>query len=73
MLVGAIRSPKVSKKLVSDGLADYGSLSRPLIRAPNLIKRLKDGDTGPATCIYCNGCFGPGLKGEGVHCVLDGQ
>ncbi len=32
-----------------------------------------DGNTAPATCIYCNGCFGPGLKGEGVHCIFDGQ
>jgi hypothetical protein len=24
-----------------------------------------------ATCISCNGCFRPGLKGEGIYCVVD--
>lgn len=73
MLVGGIRSPEVSRKLVNDGLADYVSLSRPLIREPNLINRWKDGDTAPAACIHCNGCFGPTLKGEGIRCIFEGQ
>lgn len=70
ILVGGIRSLEVSGKLVSDGLADYVSLCRPLIREPNLINRWKEGDTAPATCINCSGCFGPGLKGIGVQCVI---
>jgi len=70
MLVGGVRSPEVAGKLVSDGLADYVSLCRPLIREPDMIKRWKEGDTTPAACINCNGCFGPGLKGVGVQCIL---
>jgi len=73
LLVGGIRSTEVSERLVIEGLTDYVSLCRPLIREPNLIKRWKDGDTAPAPCIYCNECFGPGLKGEGVHCIFEGQ
>lgn len=73
MLVGGIRSPEVSAALVNDGLADYISLCRPLIREPNLIKRWAEGDMAPAACINCNGCFGPGLKGEGVHCIFEGN
>lgn len=69
LLVGAIRSPEVSESLVIEGLTDYVSFCRPLIREPNLIKRWKDGNTAPAACIYCNGCFGPGLKGNGVQCI----
>ncbi|HKZ17074.1 MAG TPA: NADH:flavin oxidoreductase, partial [Geobacteraceae bacterium] len=69
MLVGGIHSPEVSGKLVTDALADYVSLCRPLIREPHLIKRWKEGDTAPAACIYCNGCFGPGLTGKGVQCI----
>ncbi|MRR58586.1 MAG: NADH:flavin oxidoreductase [Deltaproteobacteria bacterium] len=69
LLVGGIRSPEVSESLVIEGLTDYVSLCRPLIREPNLIKRWKDGTTAPAACIYCNGCFGPGLKGNGVQCI----
>jgi len=70
MLVGGIRTFEVSEKLVSDELADYVSICRPLIREPNLIRRWKAGDTKPARCISCNGCFGPGFKGDGVHCVM---
>jgi len=73
MLVGGIRSPKVSERLVIEGLTDYVSFCRPLIREPDLVKRWKEGNTAPAACIYCNGCFGPGLKREGVHCIFDGQ
>ncbi len=73
MLVGGIRSPEVAEKLVNDGLADYVSLCRPLIREPNLINRWKDGSTAPAACIYCNGCVGPALKGEGVSCIFEKQ
>jgi len=71
MLVGGIHSPEIFGKLVSDDLADYVSLCRPLIREPNLIKRWQDGDTAPGACIYCNGCFGPGLLGKGVQCIAE--
>lgn len=71
MLVGGIRSLEVAEKLLGDELADFVSLCRPLIREPNLINRWKSGDTKPATCISCNGCFGPGIKGGGVKCILE--
>lgn len=71
MLVGGIRSSEVAEQIVREGLADYISMSRPLIREPNLINRWKSGDTEPATCVSCNGCFGAGFKGEGVHCIFE--
>jgi 2,4-dienoyl-CoA reductase-like NADH-dependent reductase (Old Yellow Enzyme family) len=70
ILVGGIRSFEVAQKVVGDRLADYVSICRPLIREPDLIKRWKSGDLKPATCISCNGCFGPGFKGDGVHCIM---
>ena len=36
MLVGGHRTPEVMAKLVEDGVADFISLSRPLIREPGL-------------------------------------
>lgn len=73
LLVGGIRALEVAKDLVSVGLADYISMSRPLIREPDLINRWRSGDTKPATCVSCNGCFGAGFKGEGVHCTFEEQ
>jgi len=69
MLVGGIRSYPVAEQLVDQGLADYVSLCRPLIREPHLIRRWQSGDTSRANCISCNQCFGPARSGEGVHCV----
>jgi len=71
MLVGGIRSPEVADKLVNDGLTDYISMSRPLIREPGLINRWKSGDMGRARCISDNACFGPAVKGEGLYCIRE--
>jgi 2,4-dienoyl-CoA reductase-like NADH-dependent reductase (Old Yellow Enzyme family) len=69
ILVGGIHSFGVAEHLISAGVADCISICRPLIREPNLINRWKAGDTAPPTCVYCNGCFGPGIKGKGVQCI----
>jgi 2,4-dienoyl-CoA reductase-like NADH-dependent reductase (Old Yellow Enzyme family) len=68
ILVGGIRSYEVAEELVGSGLTDYVSLSRPLIREPQLINRWKSGDTGKSTCLSDNLCFKPIRNGEGVYC-----
>jgi 2,4-dienoyl-CoA reductase-like NADH-dependent reductase (Old Yellow Enzyme family) len=67
MLVGGIRSVEMAERILTEGIADYISLGRPLIREPGLIARWMSGDTRKSTCISDNGCFKPGLDGEGVH------
>lgn len=69
MLVGGNRSIEVSEQLVAEGAADYISMSRPLIREPNLIARWQSGDRRRAECKSDNLCFGPGLEGKGISCV----
>jgi len=71
MLVGGIRSFEVAERLVDDGTTDYVSLCRPLIREPDLINRWKSGDLSKAACISDNGCFQPGMAGEGIYCVME--
>jgi 2,4-dienoyl-CoA reductase-like NADH-dependent reductase (Old Yellow Enzyme family) len=71
MLVGGVRSLDWASRIVSKGIADYVSLSRPLIREPGLIRRWESGDRGDSTCISDNGCFNPGLKGEGIYCTVE--
>jgi 2,4-dienoyl-CoA reductase-like NADH-dependent reductase (Old Yellow Enzyme family) len=70
ILVGGIRSFEVAEKLVQDGTADYISMSRPLIREPDLINRWKAGDRRRAECRSDSLCFKPGLDGEGIFCVV---
>jgi 2,4-dienoyl-CoA reductase-like NADH-dependent reductase (Old Yellow Enzyme family) len=71
-LVGGVRSPETMERVLMENGADLFSLSRPLIWEPDLPNRWQGGDRAPAKCISCNGCFGPGVKGEGVHCVVRG-
>ena len=73
MLVGGIRSLSVADRVVDEGLADYVSLCRPLIREPHLIRRWKSGDTKRATCISCNECFKPVRAGKALHCVAEAK
>ena len=40
---------------------------------PDLIERWQSGDLRKATCISCNGCFGPARAGRGILCVQDIQ
>jgi 2,4-dienoyl-CoA reductase-like NADH-dependent reductase (Old Yellow Enzyme family) len=70
MLVGGIRSYEWAMRILSEGYADYVSLSRPLIREPGLINRWKSGDTASSACISDNGCFKPALNGQGVFCTV---
>jgi len=69
MLVGGIRSFEVADRLVKQGLTDYVSISRPLIREPDLVNRWKSGNTSRATCQSDNLCFKPAMQGNGIYCV----
>ncbi len=70
ILVGGIRTIETAERLVAEGLADYISFSRPLIREPDLVNRWKSGDRTPAQCVSDGGCFRPGFQGRGVQCVV---
>jgi 2,4-dienoyl-CoA reductase-like NADH-dependent reductase (Old Yellow Enzyme family) len=69
--VGGIRSLSTVDEILKGRKADYISMARPFIREPHLIKRWKNGDKSRATCISCNRCFEPGMKGEGISCYWE--
>jgi 2,4-dienoyl-CoA reductase-like NADH-dependent reductase (Old Yellow Enzyme family) len=71
ILVGGNRSFHVAERLVNEGVADYISMSRPLIREPGLIKRWKAGDLTKAACVSDNLCFLPARAGDGIYCVTE--
>jgi 2,4-dienoyl-CoA reductase-like NADH-dependent reductase (Old Yellow Enzyme family) len=56
ILVGGNRSYEVMSTLVTDGVTDFISMSRPFIREPGLIKRWKDGNLEKSKCMSCNKC-----------------
>jgi 2,4-dienoyl-CoA reductase-like NADH-dependent reductase (Old Yellow Enzyme family) len=73
MLVGGIRTFQAAEQLVANGYTDYVSLSRPLIREPDLVARWRRGDHGPSPCRSDNRCYYKGLKREGMYCVHVGR
>ena len=73
ILVGGIRSYTVAESLVEDGVADFISLSRPLIREPHLFARWKSGDREKSPCQSCNLCFKPIRDGKGMYCVVEAR
>ena len=65
-LVGGLRSTEVMERVLEEGTADFISLSRPLIREPDLPRRFLQGQKRSA-CISCNRCWPP--PGEiGIAC-----
>jgi len=73
MMVGGLRSIELMEEIVQNGESDFVSLSRPLIREPDLITRWKNGSRRRATCVSCNRCFEALLKGEEFGCKILSQ
>ena len=71
ILVGGNRSFQVAERIVKEGVADYISLCRPLIREPGLINRWKSGDRSRAACLSDNMCFKPAMEGKGIYCLTE--
>ncbi|MBI5376626.1 MAG: NADH:flavin oxidoreductase [Candidatus Schekmanbacteria bacterium] len=65
--IGGMRSRTVMERVLEQGSVDYISMSRPLIREPDLPQKIRDGKER-ADCVSCNSCFQPGDKG--VRCVF---
>ncbi len=56
ILVGGMRTVGSMEGILQNGYADFVSMSRPFIREPFLVKRIKDGKTDRASCVSCNKC-----------------
>lgn len=57
ILVGGHRSIDNMNNVLNEGGIEYLSLSRPLIREPDLIDRWQNGECSPAKCVSCNMCY----------------
>lgn len=68
--VGGFRSLETARQAVGQDGVDFISLSRPLIREPDLPKKWENNESKQATCISCNMCFVPGLSQGGIYCVV---
>lgn len=71
IVVGGIRSKAVAENILKEEDADLISLSRPLIREPDLPNKFKEGKE-KADCISCNGCM-RFMKLDTVRCTQIGK
>lgn len=63
ILVGGLRSLAVMQSVLSDGVADMVAMSRPFVKEPDLVVKLKNGQD-KVQCFSCNACFNP----QGLAC-----
>ena len=66
VLVGGLRSVEKINQFLNDTKIEYVSLSRPLIREPNLINRWQSGDITPSLCVSCNTYY----RTPGHQCIF---
>jgi len=70
-LVNGFRTLGSMKAYADAGICDLISMSRPLIREPDLVKRLQEGQT-EASCISCDACDLESVFGkEMLHCHVE--
>ena len=67
VLVGGLRSIEKINQYLNETRVEYISLSRPLVREPNMIQRWLDGDTRPSLCVSCNTCY----RTPGHQCIFN--
>jgi 2,4-dienoyl-CoA reductase-like NADH-dependent reductase (Old Yellow Enzyme family) len=70
-LVNGIRTRSCMNAILDQGVADLISMSRPFIREPDLVQRLKAGQA-TATCTSCGACSSREVFGKMMlRCHLD--
>lgn len=72
ILVGGVRTMNGMQEILDQGLADFLSMSRPLVREPFLPKRLREGKATEASCTSCNKCFAGIFNGLPLRCYAEG-
>jgi len=63
--LGGFRTLRVMEEAVASGRVDLVSLSRPLIRDPDLVRKFRTGELAKSACLSCNKCFNP----RGIRCA----
>jgi 2,4-dienoyl-CoA reductase-like NADH-dependent reductase (Old Yellow Enzyme family) len=63
IVVGGLRTVGYMEQVLREGVADFVSLGRPLIREPDLPNAIRAGRRGLVACTSCNIC----MMHEGVH------
>lgn len=72
IVVGGMRTVSRMEAIVENGVADFISMSRPFIREPFLVNKIKDGTLDQVSCVSCNRCLAAIPNEFPVYCYHRG-
>jgi len=72
LVVGGLRKVAHMEEVIKNGFADFISMSRPFIREPNIVNRIREGKADAVACVSCNKCFAVAANYIPVHCYNKG-
>jgi 2,4-dienoyl-CoA reductase-like NADH-dependent reductase (Old Yellow Enzyme family) len=67
-LVGGLRKVSHMEELIEKNVADFISMSRPFIREPFLVNKIKKGEMERVSCVSCNRCLAGVANEFPVYC-----
>ena len=71
ILVGGLRNTDFMRGLIEQGEIDFISMSRPFIREPMLVKKIREGKQDASTCTSCNKCLVSIFNSKPLRCSYD--
>ena len=71
-LVGGMRTVSHMEEVLENGHADFISMSRPFIREPSLVNRIKEGKMDRVSCVSCNRCLAGVANDLPTYCYNKG-
>lgn len=72
MVVGGLRQVARMDEVVKKGWADFISMSRPFVKQPNIVNRIKKGKADSVSCSSCNRCFAAVANSMPLQCYEKG-
>ena len=72
IVVGGLRTVSRMEAILENGTADFIAMSRPFIREPFLVNKIKDGTLDSVSCVSCNRCLAAIPNEIPVYCYQKG-
>jgi 2,4-dienoyl-CoA reductase-like NADH-dependent reductase (Old Yellow Enzyme family) len=72
LLVGGMQTVSQMEAVLESGHADFISMSRPFIRDPFLVNKIKEGKMDKVSCVSCNRCLAAVPNDLPIYCYNKG-
>ena len=72
VLVGGMRTVSHMEEVLENKYADFISMSRPFIREPFLVNKIKEGKMDKVSCVSCNRCLAAVPNDLPIYCYNKG-